>query len=368
MAKARAPPRPKTCSFFGTSAISGSIRVASWPIQSGAISWSIASLAEATARTPKASPQPINPWSVVTLTSNESAAGRSLSPQAEASDVFPALNGIRSGMGSTRVMIIFWVLPRAAHQVTGRRKRDLCVLMTRIVVRVMIFETQRADSRDLRDVFAGLRPMEMPGLAGQHDDAAGRIGLHLVAVERLAESDVEDAGHNRVDAILRMLVRHQFRAVRHLHSDHVGTRFGGMADHDRQAGPRRKRREGLPVDIFRQDRSEIGLIRLMFGGHGLSPFLTMANPRSLDPLRVQCDRGVQSLGHRAILLGFARDTRESGIVEIRHLSTQAFDGAVEHNDLHLLIPLDLLAYLVHLRYPLRTENVDRRNVEGDAPV
>src|SRR5215831_10777140 len=62
----------------------GPIRVASWPMQSGAISSSTASFAEATARNPKASPQPSNPLSVVTLTSSESAAGRLLSPQAEA--------------------------------------------------------------------------------------------------------------------------------------------------------------------------------------------------------------------------------------------------------------------------------------------
>jgi hypothetical protein len=44
-----------------------------------------------------------------------------------------------------------------------------------------------------------------------------------------------------------------------------------------------------------------------------------------------------------------KSTRESGIVEIRHLSAQAFDGAVEHNDLHLLIPLDRGDDVVELR-------------------
>src|SRR5215469_9281266 len=83
----------------------GPIRVASWPMQSGEISSSIASLAEATARKPKVSPQPSNPLSVVTLTSSESAAGRFLSPQAEASDLLPALNGTRSGKVSIPVMI-----------------------------------------------------------------------------------------------------------------------------------------------------------------------------------------------------------------------------------------------------------------------
>src|SRR6516225_1569683 len=88
----------------------GPIRVASWPMQSGAISSSTASLVEATARKPKASPQPSNPLSVVTLTSSESAAGRLLSPQAEASDLLAALNGIRSGKVSMLVIIIFGTL------------------------------------------------------------------------------------------------------------------------------------------------------------------------------------------------------------------------------------------------------------------
>src|ERR1700675_2335747 len=100
--------------------------------------------------------------------------------------------------------------------------------------------------------------MEMPSLAGQNDDASGRIGFHLVAVELLAKSDVEDARHDRIDAIFRMLVRHQFRATGYLDPDDVGTGFGGMADHDRQASLRRKRREWLPLDVFRQDRTEHG--------------------------------------------------------------------------------------------------------------
>jgi hypothetical protein len=74
-------------------------------MHSGAISSSTVSLADVTARKPKASPQPSNPLSVVTLTSSESAAGRSLSPHAEALDLLP--NGIRSGKVSMLVIIIF---------------------------------------------------------------------------------------------------------------------------------------------------------------------------------------------------------------------------------------------------------------------
>src|SRR5215468_4741556 len=39
--------------------------------------------------------------------------------------------------------------------------------------------------------------MEVPGVAGQDDDACRLIGLHLVAVEPIAEPDIEDARHDR---------------------------------------------------------------------------------------------------------------------------------------------------------------------------
>ena len=61
------------------------------------MSSSTANLTNVAALKPKASPQPSNPSSVVTLTSKESAAGRSLSPQAAASDLLPGLKGMRSG-------------------------------------------------------------------------------------------------------------------------------------------------------------------------------------------------------------------------------------------------------------------------------
>src|ERR1700751_4801335 len=86
---------------------------------------------------------------------------------------------------------------------------------------IVIFKAERSDRRHLRDVFAGLRPMEMPGFAWKNDDASRRIGLHLVAIEGLPEPDVKNARHDRVDAIFWMLVRHQFRAVGHLDPDHV---------------------------------------------------------------------------------------------------------------------------------------------------
>src|SRR5258705_12702143 len=142
-----------------------------------------------------------------------------------------------------------------------------------IVMWVVIFKAKRTDCRYLSDVFAGLRPVEMPGFAWKNDDASRRIGLHLVAIEGLPEADVKNARHDRVDTILWMLVRHQFRAVRHLDPGHVRTGFRGMAYKDRQASPGRKPRERLPVDVFGQDHSKISLIRLMIAGHGSHPFL-----------------------------------------------------------------------------------------------
>src|SRR6516165_5469354 len=114
----------------------GAICIASLPRQNGAISSSIANLTDVTARKPKASPQPCNPWSVVTLTSKESAAGRSLSPQAAASELLPALNGIRSGKVSILAMIIVhpsslsegdrFRLPSLGSLLLSRRGREPC--------------------------------------------------------------------------------------------------------------------------------------------------------------------------------------------------------------------------------------------------
>src|SRR5580700_2863069 len=98
--------------------------------------------------------------------------------------------------------------PRGSSDRSGLR-----VLMARIVVCVVIFEAKRTDRRHLRDVFSGLRPMEMPGLAWKNDDASRRIGFHLVAIEGLSETDVKHPRHHGVDAIFWMFVRHQFRAA-----------------------------------------------------------------------------------------------------------------------------------------------------------
>src|SRR5580704_11954934 len=78
-----------------------------------------------------------------------------------------------------------------------------------------------------------------------------------------AQPDVEHAGHHGVDAVLRVLVRHQLDAGRHLDPDHIGTRLGRLTDDHGETNRRRKGRERLPVDVFRQDRLENGLAWLV---------------------------------------------------------------------------------------------------------
>src|SRR5262249_53725056 len=45
--------------------------------------------------------------------------------------------------------------------------------------------------------------MEVRGVARLDNDAAGRIGFHLVAVKLFTETNIENAGHHRVNAGLR---------------------------------------------------------------------------------------------------------------------------------------------------------------------
>jgi hypothetical protein len=74
-----------------------------------------------------------------------------------------------------------------------------------IVGDVRIFEAERPDRINLRDVLTGLSPVEMPRISGKHKNAAGRIRGHGVTVEFVTETDVENARNDRVDAIFRIL-------------------------------------------------------------------------------------------------------------------------------------------------------------------
>ena len=123
--------------------------------------------------------------------------------------------------------------------------------VSRIVLRVPVFEAQRTNGRYLSDVLAGLCPVEVPGITGQNDDAARWICLDLIAVEAIAQTDVENTGHDRVDTVLGVPTRHEFHARGHLDPDHVRSGLGGLSNKHRQSDRRRERRERLPVDVFR---------------------------------------------------------------------------------------------------------------------
>ena len=88
-------------------------------------------------------------------------------------------------------------------------------LLAGIVVRIQIFESQRTNGRYLSDVFARLCPVKMRRIAGQNNDATGWISLHLIAIEPIAEPDVENAGHDCVDPVLGVSVRHQLHTGGH---------------------------------------------------------------------------------------------------------------------------------------------------------
>jgi hypothetical protein len=75
----------------------------------------------------------------------------------------------------------------------NRQQPGSTTLPTRIVARIQIFEAERSDRRDLRDVLAGFRPMKMWCISWKDDDAPRRISVHLIAIEMVAKPDVEDA-------------------------------------------------------------------------------------------------------------------------------------------------------------------------------
>src|SRR2546430_14043969 len=92
------------------------------------------------------------------------------------------------------------------RQPVPRHRESLLVLvLTWIVGGIQVFEAQRTNGRYLGHVLTGFRPVEVGRIAGQNDDATGRIRLHLVTVELIAQADVENAGDDRVDSVLRYL-------------------------------------------------------------------------------------------------------------------------------------------------------------------
>jgi ABC-type sugar transport system ATPase subunit len=136
-------------------------------------------------------------------------------------------------------------------------------LVPRIVDWVDVGETQRSDRADLRDVFAGLGPMEMRLAAGQHYHAPRRVRAELALVELVSQPDVKDAGDHRVNAVLRMPVRQHLGTGRQLDPNQIGSRLGRVADQDGEPCGWRKRWEGFPQDIFGMNDAESPLIGLM---------------------------------------------------------------------------------------------------------
>src|SRR5271163_2155211 len=147
---------------------------------------------------------------------------------------------------------------------------DFALCGARIVMLIVIFHAQWTDGRDLRDVLAGLRPVKMPRVTGQNDNGAGRVGDNLVAVERFTEADIKDAGHDGVNPVFRMTMRHQLRVAGGLDAGHIGTRLRGIADKNGEADRRREGRERLPVYVFLEDRAEIGFAGLVGSNHAES--------------------------------------------------------------------------------------------------
>jgi len=136
-------------------------------------------------------------------------------------------------------------------------------MVSRIVVRVDVFKPKRPNRRHLRDVLTGFRPVEMGRIAPQNDDASGRVRLQCGSVELIAQADVENTRDYCIDSVLRVSVGHQLNAVGYSDPDRVGSGLRGLTHDDSQADRRWERGEGLPIDVFGQDRFENVLAWLM---------------------------------------------------------------------------------------------------------
>src|SRR4051812_5293124 len=136
------------------------------------------------------------------------------------------------------------------------------------------FEWLRAYRHDLRDVIARFCPMEMRGVPGKDDDAAGRIRFHLVAIEFLSHADIKDAGHHRIDAVFAVPVRHDLSAGRHIHPDRVRLCLRGILHQHGEPCARWKRRVLSPDDFLGQDRLEYKFVaaHVGFADHTIPTF------------------------------------------------------------------------------------------------
>jgi hypothetical protein len=138
----------------------------------------------------------------------------------------------------------------------------LRVVVSRIVFRAEVFESERPHRGNLRDVLAGFRPVEMGRVARENDHGAGRIGFQLTRIEFITQSNIKDAGNHGIDSVLSVLVRHQLLAVGHFNPDGVRAGLRGLTHDDGHPDGRWERRERFPIDIFGQDGFENLLPRL----------------------------------------------------------------------------------------------------------
>src|SRR5580698_2954122 len=151
----------------------------------------------------------------------------------------------------------------------------LRLAVSRIVFRAEIFQSKRPYRSYLRDVLAGFRPVEMVRVARENDHGAGRIGFQLTRVEFITKSDIKDAGNHGVNPVLRVLVRHQFRAVGCFDPDCVRAGLRGLTHDDGKPDGGWERRERFPIDIFGQDgfenllpelvKPDLALLRRLYG-------------------------------------------------------------------------------------------------------
>ena len=136
-------------------------------------------------------------------------------------------------------------------------------VVSRVVFWTDVFKAKRTNRCNLRDVFTRFRPVEMGCIARQNDNASGRIRLEFIGIELITQTDIENAGDNCVDPIFRVSVWHDLHEVGHANPDRVWADFRGTTDDYCQADRRWKSWEGLPLEVFGQDRSKNVLARLV---------------------------------------------------------------------------------------------------------
>src|SRR5580704_18078384 len=107
----------------------------------------------------------------------------------------------------------------------------------------------------------------------KNDNRAGRIGFQLTCVEFIAQAYIKDARNYGVDAILRVLMRHELRALGRFDPDGVGGRLRRVTYQNGEADRRWEGRERFPFDVIRQDEFECILTRLVSPGFALQSSL-----------------------------------------------------------------------------------------------